>query len=117
MNLFAEAFAWLFSPERFEGTYALPTLLGQHLLYTAVSVVVAALIALPAGWLIERAGFGRGYGTGAVGISNKHTLALVNRGGGTTADLLDLARELRDGVHAAFGVTLAVEPTLVGVSL
>ncbi|HET6830143.1 MAG TPA: hypothetical protein VFH44_02215, partial [Solirubrobacterales bacterium] len=47
----------------------------------------------------------------------KHTLALVNRGGGTTAELLELARELRDGVHAAFGVTLAVEPTLVGVAL
>lgn len=68
-----------------------------------------------AAWLIERAGFGRGYGHGAVGLSSKHTLALVNRGGATTAELLALAGELRDGVHAAFGVTLAVEPTLVGV--
>lgn len=70
-----------------------------------------------AAWLIERAGFGRGYGSGAVGVSAKHTLALVNRGGGTTAELLELARELRDGVRAAFGLTLAVEPTLVGVAL
>ncbi|GIK78803.1 MAG: UDP-N-acetylmuramate dehydrogenase [Acidobacteria bacterium] len=70
-----------------------------------------------AAWLIERAGFGRGYGAGAVGVSAKHTLALVNRGGGTTTELLELARELRDGVRAAFGVTLAVEPTLVGVAL
>jgi UDP-N-acetylmuramate dehydrogenase len=70
-----------------------------------------------AAWLIERAGFERGYGNGAVGISTKHTLALVNRGGGTTAELLALARELRDGVRATFGVTLAVEPTLVGVTL
>jgi len=70
-----------------------------------------------AAWLIERAGFGRGYGTGAVGLSAKHTLAIVNRGGATTAELIELARELRDGVRAAFGVTLPVEPTLVGVTL
>ncbi len=68
-----------------------------------------------AAWLIERAGFHRGYGDGHVGVSRKHTLALVNRGGATTAELLALARELRDGVRAAFGVTLRAEPTLVGV--
>jgi UDP-N-acetylmuramate dehydrogenase len=70
-----------------------------------------------AAWLIERTGFERGYGSGAVGISTKHTLALVNRGSGTTAELLALARELRDGVRSAFGVTLIPEPTLVGVTL
>jgi UDP-N-acetylmuramate dehydrogenase len=70
-----------------------------------------------AAWLIERAGFERGYGSGAVGISTKHTLALVNRGGGTTAELLALARELRDGVRSAFGVTLIPEPTFIGVAL
>ena len=59
MNLFADAFAWLFSPERLEGTYALPTLLSQHLLYTIVSVLVASAIALPAGWLIGHTGRGR----------------------------------------------------------
>lgn len=59
MNLFADAFAWLLSPERLEGSYALPTLLGQHLLYTLISVLIAAAIAVPAGWLIGHTGRGR----------------------------------------------------------
>ena len=59
MNLFAEAVAWLTSPERWQGAYALPVLLGQHLLYTAVSVLIAALIAVPLGWLIGHTGRGR----------------------------------------------------------
>ncbi|WP_438948962.1 UDP-N-acetylmuramate dehydrogenase [Streptomyces harbinensis] len=70
-----------------------------------------------AAWLIDKAGFTKGYGTGPARISGKHTLALTNRGGATTADLLALAREVRDGVHAAFGVTLVNEPVTVGVSL
>ena len=70
-----------------------------------------------AAWLIERAGFSKGYGDGAIGISAKHALALVNRGGGTTAELVALARELAGGVRDAFGVELRPEPTLVGVSL
>ncbi len=70
-----------------------------------------------AAWLIEHAGFHRGYGSGRVGVSRKHTLALVNRGGATTAELLTLARELRDEVQSAFGVTLRPEPTLIGVEL
>jgi UDP-N-acetylmuramate dehydrogenase len=52
-----------------------------------------------------------------VGISTKHSLALTHRGGGTTAELLALARQVRDGVRAAFGVELEPEPVLVGVSL
>ncbi len=70
-----------------------------------------------AAWLIEHAGFARGYGQGAVGISSKHTLALVNRGGGTAAEVVALAREIRDGVQAAFGVELVPEPVLVGLEL
>ena len=70
-----------------------------------------------AAWLIERAGFHRGYGDGPIGLSRKHTLAIVNRGGGTAAQLVDLARELRDGVRDAFGVTLEPEPVLVGLEL
>jgi UDP-N-acetylmuramate dehydrogenase len=70
-----------------------------------------------AAWLIERAGFGPGYGSGAAGVSSKHSLALVNRGGATTAELLALARELRDGVQETFGIPLFVEPTLVGVAI
>jgi UDP-N-acetylmuramate dehydrogenase len=67
-----------------------------------------------AAWLIERSGFARGYGDGHVGISTKHTLALVNRGGGTTAELMALAREIAAGVRQRFGVALAPEPVLVG---
>ena len=70
-----------------------------------------------AAWLIEHAGFGRGYGRGPVRISGKHTLALTNRGGATTEDLLALAREIRTGVRAAYGVELVAEPVLVGCSL
>ncbi len=70
-----------------------------------------------AAWLIDRAGFTKGYGTGPARISGKHTLALTNRGSARTEDLLALAREVRDGVHAAFGVTLINEPVMVGVRL
>ena len=74
-------------------------------------------VKISAAWLIERAGFARGYGDGPVGISAKHTLALINRGGGTAAQLLALAREIRDGVRAGFGVELTAEPVLVGTEL
>jgi UDP-N-acetylmuramate dehydrogenase len=67
-----------------------------------------------AAWLIERAGFGKGAFDGPVGISSKHTLALVNRGGGTAADLVRVARAVRDGVRDAFGVDLVPEPVVVG---
>jgi len=74
---------------------------------------------VPAAWLIERAGFGKGYpGPDApVRISAKHTLALVNPGHGSTAQLLALAREIRAGVQSAFGIELRPEPVLVGVAL
>jgi UDP-N-acetylmuramate dehydrogenase len=68
-----------------------------------------------AAWLIERAGFGKGYGSpGPATLSTKHTLAVTNRGGATAADVLALAREVRDGVREAFGVTLVNEPVVVG---
>ncbi|MFF2526499.1 UDP-N-acetylmuramate dehydrogenase [Streptomyces liangshanensis] len=70
-----------------------------------------------AAWLIDRAGFTKGYGTGPARISTKHTLALTNRGGATTEDLLALAREVVAGVRDAFGITLVNEPVTVGVSL
>jgi UDP-N-acetylmuramate dehydrogenase len=70
-----------------------------------------------AAWLIEHAGFGKGYGHGPVCLSTKHTLALTNRGSAMTADLLALAREVRDGVERSFGVRLVPEPVLVGVDL
>ncbi|HVD27342.1 MAG TPA: UDP-N-acetylmuramate dehydrogenase [Mycobacteriales bacterium] len=70
-----------------------------------------------AAWLIEQAGIGKGHGSGAARVSTKHTLALTNRGGATTADLLALAREIRTAVHDRFGVTLVPEPVLVGAEL
>ncbi|KAF4407827.1 MULTISPECIES: UDP-N-acetylmuramate dehydrogenase [Streptomyces] len=74
-------------------------------------------VKVSAAWLIDKAGFTKGYGTGPARISGKHTLALTNRGSATTEDLLALAREVRDGVRGAFGVTLVNEPVTVGVSL
>lgn len=74
-----------------------------------------------AAWLIEHAGFTKGHTSPAagerVGLSTKHTLALTNRGGATTEELLTLAREIRDGVRDRFGVTLVNEPVTVGCSL
>lgn len=74
-----------------------------------------------AAWLIERAGFTRGHTSTEAGprvsLSTKHTLALTNRGGATTEELLTLARELRDGVQARFGVCLVNEPVTLGCSL
>lgn len=71
---------------------------------------------VPAAWLIEHAGFTRGHPGpgGRVALSGKHVLALTNRGAGTAADLLALAREVRDGVRGRFGVDLVAEPVLVG---
>jgi UDP-N-acetylmuramate dehydrogenase len=66
-----------------------------------------------AAWLIERAGFRKGYTRGCVAISSKHALALVNRGCATTEELLALAREIAAGVHTRFGVELQPEPTIV----
>ena len=70
-----------------------------------------------AAWLIERAGFGKGYGDGRAGVSGKHTLALTNRGAATTADLLELAGRIRAGVQDRFGIRLVNEPVLVGCEL
>jgi len=71
-----------------------------------------------AAWLIERAGFEKGFGTpGPAALSDKHTLAVTNRGSARTADVLALAGEVQAGVEKAFGIRLVNEPVLVGVSL
>ncbi|MCZ4498800.1 MAG: UDP-N-acetylmuramate dehydrogenase [Marmoricola sp.] len=70
-----------------------------------------------AAWLIEHAGFARGYGNDRAALSSKHTLALTNRGGASADDLLALARDIRDGVRDRFAITLVNEPVLVGCSL
>jgi UDP-N-acetylmuramate dehydrogenase len=83
--------------------------------------VVDDQVKLSAAWLIDNAGFAKGFGLdlgrGSVAVSTKHTLALTNRGGATTAELLDLARVIRDGVEQRFGVRLRPEAHLVGVAL
>ena len=71
-------------------------------------------VKLSAAWLIERAGFTRGTHDGAVGISTRHSLALVNRGGATAAEILAFARRVREGVRDRFGVALTPEPVMVG---
>ena len=70
-----------------------------------------------AAWLIEHAGFAKGYGSALAALSTKHTLALTNRGEASTEDLLALAREIRDGVADRFGIRLVNEPVLVGCEL
>jgi UDP-N-acetylmuramate dehydrogenase len=71
-------------------------------------------VKIPAAWLIERAGFAKGHVDGAVGISTKHPLALVNRGGATAADVLRLARAVKRAVGDRFDVWLRPEPIFVG---
>ena len=73
-----------------------------------------------AAWLIERAGFPKGWhvpGNQRASLSTKHTLALTNRGGARSADVVELARAVRAGVQEAFGVTLEPEPIWLGVTI
>ena len=70
-----------------------------------------------AAWLIDHAGFHKGYGTSHATLSTKHVLALTNRGDATAEDILWLARTIRDGVHTQYGITLEPEPILVGLWL
>ncbi len=72
------------------------------------------LVKLAAAWLIEHAGFSKGYIRGRAGISSRHTLALVNRGGATAADVIALMREIQAGVRARFGIELHPEPLFIG---
>jgi UDP-N-acetylmuramate dehydrogenase len=76
----------------------------------------AGRVKVSAAWLIERAGFTKGWTMGRVGISSKHALALVNRGGATAAELLGAAAAIQRGVREAFGVELTPEPVVVGAS-
>lgn len=70
-----------------------------------------------AAWLIQHSGFAKGHRHGNAGLSTKHVLALTNRGGATAADVVALAREVRDGVEATMGVTLVPEVNLIGCAL
>ena len=72
------------------------------------------LVKLPAAWLVEHAGFPKGYMMGRAGISSKHTLALINRGDATADDVLALAEWIRTAVREKFGIELAMEPVVLG---
>ena len=69
---------------------------------------------IPAAWLIEHAGFAKGYTLGAAGLSSRHTLALINRGGASAQEILALATQIADTVETHFGIRLEMEPVLVG---
>jgi UDP-N-acetylmuramate dehydrogenase len=71
-------------------------------------------VKVPAAWLIEQAGFTKGFALGAAGISSRHTLALINRGGATAAEILVLAGRISEAVLDRFGVALEREPVLLG---
>jgi UDP-N-acetylmuramate dehydrogenase len=73
------------------------------------------MVKIPAAWLIEQAGFQKGFALGAAGISSRHTLALVNCGGATAAEILALAERIRAAVESQFGIRLEMEPVLVGL--
>ncbi|GAA4831532.1 UDP-N-acetylmuramate dehydrogenase [Luteimicrobium xylanilyticum] len=87
----------------------------------SLGAVDPTLVKTSAAWLIEHAGFGKGFGVAGEAsparLSTRHPLALTNRGGATAADLVALARAVRDGVRERFGIELEPEPVLVGVSL
>ena len=68
-----------------------------------------------AAWLVEHSGFTRGFAMGHVGISNKHALALVNRGGATASEILALKTHIQDGVEELWGIRLEPEPVFVGL--
>jgi len=72
-------------------------------------------VKIPAAWLIEQAGFHKGFAMGAAGISSRHTLALNNRGGATASEILALAAEIKRAVDARFAIPLEMEPVLVGL--
>ena len=84
----------------------------------APGLVKSDLVKTSAAWLVERAGFPRGYPEGgAARLSTKHTLAITNQGSATTGDVVALAREIRNGVRDRFGIELVAEPVLLGCSL
>ena len=71
-------------------------------------------VKVPAAWLIEQAGFAKGYTLGAAAVSSRHTLALINRSGASAADVLALARQITAAVEKRFGIRLEMEPVMMG---
>jgi UDP-N-acetylmuramate dehydrogenase len=71
-------------------------------------------VKIPAAWLIERSGFTKGFAAGAAGLSSKHPLAIVNRGGASASDVVDLAFQIKRAVLDRHGIALRPEPVFVG---
>ena len=116
-SLPANAPRWPQQPPEPDAVISIPAG-GVHPLDVPPLVTGEYTVKLSAAWLIENAGIRRGFalpGSGA-GISSKHTLAIVNRGGATAADVVQLADFIQSRVQAEFGVTLQAEPVLVGFS-
>jgi len=72
------------------------------------------MVKVPAAWLIEHAGFSKGCTLRAAAISSRHTLALVNRGGATAAEILALTHRIAARVEERFGIRLEMEPVMLG---
>lgn len=75
---------------------------------------IEGIVKTSAAWLIQNAGFGRGYGHGEARLSSKHTLSITNRGHATGADIRALAREIQEGVRTVYGIDLHPEPVIIG---
>jgi UDP-N-acetylmuramate dehydrogenase len=75
---------------------------------------VDGMVKVPAAWLMERAGFSKGFAKGRAGLSSKHVLAIVNRGGATAAEIVALRDAVVGEVQARFGITLEQEPVMLG---
>jgi UDP-N-acetylmuramate dehydrogenase len=71
-------------------------------------------VKLPAAWLVEQSGFPKGFSAGPVGISRRHSLAIVNRGSGTAGDIVSLKNRIQSAVSDQFGIELKPEPVFVG---
>jgi UDP-N-acetylmuramate dehydrogenase len=101
---------------------AVPQDLAEKIRHSAASAGVSlrvypaenGMVKLPAAWLIEHAGFTKGYSLGAAGISSRHTLALINRGGASANEVLALANKIVAAVQKRFGIRLEMEPEMVG---
>jgi len=75
---------------------------------------VDGMVKVSAAWLMERAGFSKGFAMGQAGLSSKHVLAIVNRGGATAAEIVALRDAVIREVRARFGITLEQEPVMLG---
>jgi UDP-N-acetylmuramate dehydrogenase len=86
----------------------------QHGLSLTTYPATDGLLKLPAAWLVEHSGFPKGFAAGPVGISRRHSLAIVNRGGATAADIIVLKNRIQSAVFDKFGIELKPEPVFVG---